>query len=269
MYDISLSDIYIKNITSVAHDIRLHSWKHNHPKVDSTEMYFVLKGEFSLKYNNKTTIYREGDFMFMPSNTEYCSQSITLPTEIIEVFFQSELPENTELNIFYDMFHLHKCSDTVRNAFKNMNHLFLLKQPGFQLDIKKEMYKISSIVLNKIRIKDLDNYNYYIIKNADKYIKENYLKEVISIEHLASLCQITPSYFTRIFKSVFGMSPKKYIIDLKMQAACEYLTYTSTSVIDISKTLGYDDITYFTASFKKHFGISPMEYRRKHNMMIN
>ena len=65
------------------------------------------------------------------------------------------------------------------------------------------------------------------------------------------------------------MSPKKYIIDLKMQAACEYLTYTSTSVMDISKTLGYEDITYFTASFKKHYGVSPMEYRRKHTILTN
>lgn len=267
MYDISMSDIYIRNVTSVAHDIRLHNWTHNHPKRNSPEIYFVLKGEFSIEADGKITTYRENDFIFIPPNLNFFSKSITLPTEIIEIFMQADLPKNEDVNIFNTIFHLQKCNDTIKNAFKNINHLFLLKQPGYQLDIKKELYKILSIVLNKIRIQSLDNYNYYIIKGADKYIKENYLKEIISIEYLADLCKITPSYFTRIFKSVFGMSPKKYIIDLKMQAACEYLTYTTTSVKDISELLGYEDITYFTASFRKHFGISPSEYRRTNTIL--
>lgn len=269
MHDISMSDIYIKNINSVSHDIYLHSWKHTRPNRNSCEIFFLLKGEFTMKHDNKINTYRENDFIYVPSHADFFSESLSLPTEIMGVYFEADIAGNSDDNIFNTLFHLNKCNDTVRSAIKKINHIFLLKQPGYQLDIRKEIYKILSIVLNKIHIKSLDNYNYYIIKPADEYIKANYLKEVVSIEYLADLCKITPSYFTRIFKSVFGVSPKKYIIDLKMQAACEYLTYTSTSIRDISKTLGYDDITYFTASFKKHFGISPMEYRRKHNMMIN
>ena len=164
MYDISLSDIFIKNVSSVSHDIRLHKWKHNHPKESSSELCFVLKGEFSSTLNNQTNIYRENDLIFMPPGSDYISESTVIPTEVIEVYFNYELPENTELNIFQNVFHLTACNNTVKNAFKNINHLFLLKQPGFQLEIKKEIYKILSIVLNKIRINDLDNYNYYIIK---------------------------------------------------------------------------------------------------------
>ena len=268
MFDIAMSDIYIKYISSVPNDIHMNKWKHTHPMRDSFEMFFLLKGSFTLKtHNNEIHTYHENDFIFIPPYTNFYSESVSVPTEIIEIFMQADLPKNKDVNIFNTFFHLRKCNDTVKNSFKKLNHLFLLKQPGYQLDAKKEVYKILSIVLNKIRIQNLDNYNYYIIKAADEYIKENYLKEVISIEYLADLCKITPSYFTRIFKSVFGDSPKRYIIDLKMQAACEYLTYTTTSVKDISELLGYEDITYFTASFKKHYGISPSEYRRTNTIL--
>jgi len=269
MYDISVSDICIKNIVSVCHDIRMHDWTHVNSKEKNIHTIdMVLKGSYSLECHDKTFIARENDFLYVPPNTTLKTRSITLPTDIIMVYFTAETENDSDANIFNNEFILSNCNDSIKNSFKNIKHSFLLKQPGYPLDIKKDIYKILSEVVSKTYTNNLGNYNYYIIKNADKYIKENYLKEVISIEHLANLCNITPSYFTRIFKSVFGMSPKKYISDLKMQAACEYLTYTSTSVMDISKTLGYEDLTYFSSSFKKHFGVTPVEYRRKHTILI-
>lgn len=267
MNDINTSEIYIKNIISVSHDIYTHHWKHHHLGSTNTyEIYFHLNGESSYKGDADETpkINKTNAFSYKPPKNYYFAESITVPTEILGVYFEAEIPENSENNIFLNVINLQNCNDSVRNAFENINHYFLLKQPDWQLNIRKEMYKIFSIVLNKIRVDNLDNCNYYIIRTADKYIKANYLKEDISIEYLAELCNITPSYFTRIFKNVFGTSPKKYIINLKMQAACEYLYFTATPIKEIAEILGYSEVAYFTTSFKKYYGISPLEYRKNH-----
>lgn len=206
------------------------------------------------------------DLLFITPGTHYCSHSVSLPTEIISIFFEAELPEETENNIFNNLFVKNKCELSIKNTIKEINRIFLLNHPIYKIAIKKELYKILKILLDKMYIDEHNSYgDYYIIQKADKYIKDNYLKEDISIGYLADLCKITPAYFSRIFKNVYGISPKKYIIGLKMQSACEYLSSTLTPVKEIAHILGYNEDTYFVNAFKKYHGIYPLEYRKSHS----
>jgi len=260
-YKKSSSDIIIKDIVSVTHDIRTNHWKHTHIPRPCYEIHFTLRGKISVS-GEKHYINEANNFSFIIPKTDYRSNSIIYPTEVIGVFFEAELPPDIENNIFSSNFSMPGCSETIKNAFRNMSHIYYSKQDNYQLKIKKEMYSVFSLIADKIDNLNLKNSNYYTIRAADEYIKANYTKEDISVEQLAEICKITPAYFCRIFKDVFGVSPKKFIIDLKMKTAGEYLSFTSTPISEISKSLGYNELSYFTTAFKNHFGVTPSQYRK-------
>ncbi len=102
------------------------------------------------------------------------------------------------------------------------------------------------------------------VQKAVTYIEENYAKD-ISVEELARKCWLERSYFGKVFKSVVGQSPQKYLMDYRMKKAAEALIASSQTVGEIGESVGYSNPLHFSRAFKSVYGISPREYRqRKH-----
>jgi AraC-like DNA-binding protein len=59
-----------------------------------------------------------------------------------------------------------------------------------------------------------------------------------------------------------GMSPKEYIIKLRLDRSMELLQCTDLSVGEISDIVGYQDPLYFSKLFKRKLGVSPAAYRK-------
>ncbi len=87
------------------------------------------------------------------------------------------------------------------------------------------------------------------------------LDKALKIEEMALYFNYSPSHFFSIFKKKTGFSPINYFNDLKIQKACQYLSFTSMSVKEISYTLGFNDPLYFSRLFKKIMGVPPLRYR--------
>ncbi|MBQ9915438.1 MAG: helix-turn-helix transcriptional regulator, partial [Clostridia bacterium] len=80
---------------------------------------------------------------------------------------------------------------------------------------------------------------------------------------LAALCHITPEYFRKIFKSIYGTSPLSYINNLKITRAKELLSSRMYSVCEAATEAGYRDMSHFCREFKKATGQSPGEYMKR------
>lgn len=99
-----------------------------------------------------------------------------------------------------------------------------------------------------------------IIGKAKGYIKQH-LNEEISVYSIAEMLYLTPTYFSKLFKSSTGEGCNSYIISKRMEKAKLLLETTSMKTGKIAVSVGYKDINYFSLAFKKQTGMSPTEFR--------
>ena len=100
-----------------------------------------------------------------------------------------------------------------------------------------------------------------LVAPAVKYLKTNFQKDV-KLSHLADLCDLSPSYFSRLFNKSVGKSVSEYVKSLRLQRACDLLVSTDHTVVGIAAEVGYVDCGYFCKLFKKQFACTPLEYRK-------
>ncbi|MFW5870836.1 MAG: helix-turn-helix domain-containing protein, partial [Candidatus Sumerlaeota bacterium] len=74
---------------------------------------------------------------------------------------------------------------------------------------------------------------------------------------------------SRIFKSVYGLSPKAYQVEARLGIAEELLTSSTQPISGIASELNYPSSQHFAAQFKKARGLTPSQYRERHSFSID
>lgn len=100
------------------------------------------------------------------------------------------------------------------------------------------------------------------IESSMNYI-DTHLDEPLTLEQIAAVAAMSPSYFSQLFKSLNGFSPWEYIVEKRIELAEMLLLSTEESVLDIVFKCGFNNTTNFNRAFKKITGVSPREYRQK------
>jgi ligand-binding sensor protein/AraC-like DNA-binding protein len=100
-----------------------------------------------------------------------------------------------------------------------------------------------------------------ILQPAIAYISQHSF-EKISLAHMAALCNISPSYFSRLFSRKKAGSLSNYVNEAKVSKAKELLQKTDWPVRYIADKLGFDDSSYFIKVFKKETDLTPGEFRK-------
>lgn len=103
----------------------------------------------------------------------------------------------------------------------------------------------------------------YKVKKAKEYIYQNRLQK-ISLNEVAAMLEITPSYLSRIFKKVTQKSFSDYVAEIKIEEAKSLLLKDNNRIYEVSSILGYDDPYYFSKVFKKITQMTPSEFIAHH-----
>lgn len=90
----------------------------------------------------------------------------------------------------------------------------------------------------------------------------NHRQEMVTMNEMARLCHLSPSYFSRLFRREMGENFINYVNRIKVQWAKERLRSSNDSVVQIAQELGYMDSSYFISVFKKFEGTTPLAYRQ-------
>jgi AraC-like DNA-binding protein len=86
------------------------------------------------------------------------------------------------------------------------------------------------------------------------------LERRLTNDELAEVAVMHPNAFTRLFKSVTGMSPQKYMNVKRVERACIMLHNTSVSIEEVAEALGFCDRFHFSRVFKQVRGVGPAAF---------
>ena len=83
----------------------------------------------------------------------------------------------------------------------------------------------------------------------------------LSLEAAAAACQLSPAYFSRRFRKLFGMTFSEYARVYRLHLAARRLVTTPAPVSQIAYGVGFSSPAHFAARFRTRFGMTPREYR--------
>ncbi|WP_419767995.1 AraC family transcriptional regulator [Arcobacter sp.] len=92
-----------------------------------------------------------------------------------------------------------------------------------------------------------------------KYMNDKY-KENISLDDLAKYFELNPFYIIRLFKSNMNLTPRAYLINVKINKSKQFLQ-DGYSIVDTALECGFFDQSHFHKNFVKIVATTPMEYK--------
>jgi AraC family transcriptional regulator len=100
------------------------------------------------------------------------------------------------------------------------------------------------------------------IERAKAYMNDRFDVD-ISLQELATHCNVSPFHFCRIFKKFTAYSPHQYLLNVRLKHAEMLVRNTSRPIMDICFLSGFHSLEHFATMFKQRYKMSPSQYRRE------
>ena len=100
------------------------------------------------------------------------------------------------------------------------------------------------------------------LKQVLDYIELHYA-EPISVSELAKLCYFSEYHFMRFFKKHMNMTCVEYINNLRLEKSVELFKQGNSSILEVSLSTGFHNLSYFHRAFKKKYRMTPLSFIKK------
>lgn len=154
------------------------------------------------------------------------------------------------------------------DAGAELDHTFHLTHEFFVNSQKLTNIESLCIMLAKVMNKFIDSiFIFPDIKNADviykalQHMRRSYSQKT-TLESVAEMVRLSPSYFSKIFKKEVGYNFNTYLNILRIEKSRKLLLFNDWKLVDIAAAVGFEDQSYFTKVFKRLTGMSPNQYRK-------
>ncbi len=238
-------------VTEITEAYTVTASKGKHTKIKDRKAYglsFCTSGKITYTMNGKKTVLEPGYVVINPKDATYELYN-NLGGEFPLINFTCS-ERFTEDFI---------CIPIV--SFKNYERDYekikaLLLSPNGRLKALSTFYDILD-KLNSESYKTNSN-----LSQVLEYINSNFQNSELNNTVLAKKANISEVYLRKIFKQKYRISPKQYIIEMRLKLAKQLLIETNKSVGYISAECGFSNIYHFCKLFKEKIGITPNEYRK-------
>ena len=240
---------------------------YNYEVLKNAVIHYVTKGYGTFKFNGKVYNLKQGDIFILLKGmqVEYVA-SIDDPWEYYWIGFSGS-NANEYLNrtsITNSCVANCKENSKIPQIILNMCEISKTYNPSKSDDILllKELYSLLYTLIEEFpkpfEYKDKELHTY--IQDALNFINSNYMHS-ITVQEIADYVNLSRSYLYKMFIKNLGISPQRYLINLRMYKATLLLKSTKLPIGEVASNVGYSDSLLFSKTFSKHFSMSPLNYR--------
>jgi len=257
-----------------------HTW-HYHPEY---ELAYVVASHGLRFVGDSIQPYQPGDLVLLGPNLPHCwsdegdIQSYAVAPELVVIQFNREsfgdgflsLPEARSLQ------HLLELADTglhfagrlaeragaLTKVAANEHGMVRLIRTLETLNLLTRCTTVSSLASSDYRTKPNGNPLHARIDSICNYIRENLAMDISQAQTAAKL-GMSPTAFSRLFKSATGGTFVSFVNTLRINEACRLLDASTSAIIEIAMSCGYNNISNFNRQFLAIKGMSPSEFRQR------
>lgn len=160
----------------------------------------------------------------------------------------------------------HPAYESLYGIFQQINSLNDKRPDGYELAMKSLFlqiifllfpYRTETSMIPSLHLEASEK-----LKTVLNYIETHY-EAPLTVSELAQLCYFSDYHFMRFFKKHTGITCIEYINNLRMEKAVQMFEQGNTSIMDVSLTVGFSNLSYFHRVFKSRYGITPKTFLRQ------
>lgn len=282
-------------ITGCFFNVKEKGWsypKHHHHLF---ELVYCFSGEARQWINGKAVEIREGDWLWIKSGVRHETENLTdAPYSFFNIHFDIddlelrkrlstaeyghltiETAGQTHLNDYlYEIETLFKeallgmdttTQETIQIPFRSIENK--LKFQAYILLIIHEVTLLNKQMDTAIPLEtnnEISNFDADIAHAIEEKLHHMAEYSDSTISQIANELHLSRSQSTKIFTKIYGISPRRYVTELKLNQAKHLLVRTSKTIDQISQELGFQSPSHFSRQFRQWIGVSPNQYRPKH-----
>ncbi len=237
------------------------------------ELVYVIEGTSECSRNGDLKIVEQGDFILFNSEDVHLVRPVSgTSCRLLCVNFSFEY---------------------IRMFCKSIDSVFfdISQQPEVKAEIASILGEIAAVDVagdeysSLIRISHINKIYYLLLKNgmcfrrtsnsmmlpkrdfsyaktAIAYINENYRRE-IPLDEIASVVNLSPSYFSKYFKNVTQVSFSEYLANLRLENAINDMLENNVTVSTAAMENGFANVKSFITQCKKVYHCTPAQYKKR------
>jgi AraC-like DNA-binding protein len=268
---------------SMGATLMVHAHIHNY-----IEIIYAISGKYRILLNNRDYQFETGDMVLINSNEIHNIFSLSSGlNSYIVIKFEPEMLYTTAQSLFemkyvmpfilndsthQKIFGREEIEKTIiPDIIHGINQEYHDKHYGYELAIRANIYNLFLFILRRWNEQNVDlnikeEINKDVVKRIQKvfdYIEDNYQNDITALE-MAKLCNLSYSYFSRLFTRIMKRSFRDYLNYVRVTKAERLLATGDLNITEIAQQVGFSTSSYFIQQFKLYKDISPKQYQLKY-----
>jgi len=251
---------------------RCNTKQHWHKEL---EIVYMIHGTMHVKIGRKEQTINDGEFYFVNSEDIHVTSVPDKDTiyQYFVILLSYEFMRNYCRKIDSIAFEVENNEQAKKEIKENVLRIIDLDQSRGEddytdLEINARLLDIYHTLLCECAVHKQNRYpqnvqeNFIYAKKAIEYMGQNY-KEEITLNDIAALVGLTPSYFSKYFKNITESSFTQYLNGVRLEYALKDMIYNHDTVTNAALENGFANVKSFINLCKKVYGCTPNQYKKQ------